>query len=100
MFVLQIVINNGFYCRKSYRLLKNASKPNTQRHLSALHQTWTLIFLGIGLPSSRNRLLTIAIQTANNTCGQWSYFTVLQFLICHLADDKFVQQNMLWKEGK
>jgi hypothetical protein len=33
--VLQIVINIGFYYRKSYRLQKKASKLNTKCHLSA-----------------------------------------------------------------
>jgi hypothetical protein len=97
--VLQLVINNGFNCRNSYRLLKRHQNST----LSAISRrdiiTWTLIFHGIGLPcqNSRNRQPTIAIQTANNTRRPVLVFwRRYNFSFCNSsADDKFVLQNKL-----
>jgi hypothetical protein len=96
--VLQIVINNGFYCRKSYRLLKRRQNSTLSAIFRRDIMTRTLI-------CPRNRPSIVKIHAIVNpqllikpriipyTAAIAHVLTSLQLFICHLADDKFVLQS-------
>jgi hypothetical protein len=85
--VLQIVINNGFYCRKSHQ--NSPLSAISRRDL----KTWTLIVLGIGLPLSKftqtsphnsysNREQYTA-ASAHNHCGHCVKKVVTDMIMLH-----------------
>jgi hypothetical protein len=86
MLVVLQIVTNGFYCRKSYRLLKiKASEIYTQRHPSAWR---TLSVLGIALrcQNSRNGQPTICFSNSEQyTVASVHVLTSRQFFICHFS---------------